>query len=154
MLIVIGRAFCRIEEAARHRRPRRFLWNMGIGEKIEVIKLHESNSPSAKTSRNANTHLVAGQTDAGRRSRMDDRKIAILDTLSSILNDAPRLLVVTLFHELVDEACVYERGGVSRGCLWGIFFDRFQRRFNRVDLRPRYAIGPALELVVSIFTFV
>src|SRR6266550_4361361 len=141
MLIVIGRAFGWIEEAARHRRPRRFLWNMGIGEKIEVIKLHESNSPSAKTSRNANTHLVAGQTDAGRRSRMDDRKIAILDTLSSILDDASHLLVVTLFHELVDEACVYERGGIRSRGFRCILLNRFQRRFNRVDLRPRYAIG-------------
>ena len=41
VLIVIGHAFGRIEETTRHRRARRFFGHVGIGEKIEVIKLHE-----------------------------------------------------------------------------------------------------------------
>jgi hypothetical protein len=39
---------------------------------------------------------------------MDDRKVAILDTLSSILDDAPHLLVVAFLDQLIDDARIDE----------------------------------------------
>ena len=45
VLGVVRGAFGRIEIAARHRRARRVVGNMGIGEQIEVIKFHGISSP-------------------------------------------------------------------------------------------------------------
>ena len=88
MLGIVRRAFERIEETARHRRARRFFGHVGIGEKIEVIEFHESNSPSAKTSRDANTRISLGQIATGeiedRRSKSHNPRYFIFDPRSRL----------------------------------------------------------------------
>jgi hypothetical protein len=55
---------------------------------------------------------------------------------------------------LIDEARVDEARRVGRGGFRGVFLDRFESRFDGVDLGPVILIEPALELIVRIFRLI